>query len=472
VTVVGGPEDPSFRLRCRRLIYEEDSHRIYAEGDVFLARQGVELRAGRITVTLSEDGSDIRFIRARFNVSASQVLGDDLQSFSRFEANELALSYDEATGKISRAELDARRAEQVFIEAADATQLARRLTAPRLLVTFEDGKPDRVEAFRSVEIKEYLVFAPRVILLLTCSTSAVAEIDDGRFETIWLRQGVDIHQLDMQAVGDRVVRRAEGEATEIEGDPAAIYTSRGDLVAPAITHFGAGRALASGGVRATMTRSGGFEMIRDAEGEESPIRVTARDAEWDEADNSVTFSGDVRAWQGEDFIVAERLSGEEGGDRLRAERNVKTVITSRREPDADTTAEEMAPVEVTAGQMVYERKERVLRYFDSPIARQAGRTLSCNDLQLRFDAEEELERMVCRGGVVMEERTENRLIRGDIAVYTPGQSLLEVGGTPAFLQNPDGVEVRGSVVVYDLESGRANVRAGEVELYEEGGLER
>jgi lipopolysaccharide export system protein LptA len=464
VQMLGGPEDPSFSLSCRRLIYDEAARRIHAEGDVVLMRGPSELRAGRISVTLADESDDIRFIRARWNVGGIEDLGDELQSRLRFESQELSLTYSETTGLLVQAEFESLPGELVVVESSDASQLARRLTSPRIVVDFVAEKPSRAGAFGGVEITEFFLFAPNVDLLRSCSQRAVAEFDsDGSMATLTLDGRVDLHRPNVHTVGELVVHREQDGSTRVNGSPASVHTERGELDAPSIVHFGDGnRVEASGGVRAELSRGSGFSMIREDTPGDEPIRVTSEDASWDGDSEEFMFSGAVRAWQGEDFVIADELIGETRGDILRAKGRVKTVIKSRRPEDEPATREERAPIEVTAGELVYSRPERLLRYGGSPVARQAGRILRCEDLELVMDEESELERLICRRSVVIEDPAEKRLVKGDLAIYDPGSSLLEVSGRPAVMRDPEGSEVRGSVVVYDLETGVASVKSGVV----------
>jgi lipopolysaccharide export system protein LptA len=463
VRMVGGPEDPDFSLSCGRLIYDERNRRIHAEGAVVLERGSSQLRAERLSVTLAEESDDIRFVRARWDVSGVEDLGDEMESRMRFAAQDLSLVYDETTGRLRQAEFSAGGGEPVVIGVWDATQQARRMTAPRVVADFVEERPANIEAFGGVEITEYFLFSPNTILLRSCSQRAKAEFSvDGEIASLTLDDRVDLHQTDIHTVGDSVVRREDG-STEVSGSPAVVHSNRGRLAAPTIVHYDEGnRVEASGGVRADLARDSGFSMIREQGTDGEPIRVTSERASWEGEIDQFAFSGSVRAWQDEDFVIANELVGEQGGDVLRGRGGVRTVIESRRSEDEEATAEERAPVEVNAGEFSYRRIERLLRYTGSPVARQAGRMLRCEDLELSLDEESEVEQIVCQRNVVIEDPAEKRSIRGDLAVYTPGESLLEVSGAPAVMRDPEGSEVRGSVVVYDLESGVANVRSGAV----------
>jgi lipopolysaccharide transport protein LptA len=214
---------------------------------------------------------------------------------------------------------------------------------------------------------------------------------------------------------------------------------------------------ASGGVRAELARSSGFSMIRPKDEEDEPVRVTSDTAMWLTRSREFAFTGEVRAWQGEDFVVAESLRGEEGGKVLSAEGDVKSVVAARDLEEGEERGPDSSPIEVTAGKLFYRRQERVVHYTGSPVARQAGRILRCSDLRLFLSPSSDLERLVCEGNVSVEDPSASRSVRGERAEYRPDAAVVEVSGNPAVLRDPAGNEVRGPTIVYDLERQTARV---------------
>jgi lipopolysaccharide transport protein LptA len=452
VQMRGRSENPSFSLRCRRMVYEEETGIIHAEGRVVLRQGEDELRAQRLSVTLGEDGNALRFVRARRNVNGVQQMEDDegLGKRMRFAAEELALEYDQVTGEPARAELDALSGRRVFFEIYDDTGRARRLTAPHIVVAFQNGSPWQAEAFEPVDLREYFTFSPDTQLLRACARSATAGFaSSGELANLVLEGGVDLHQSESHTVGERLAFEQEKDSIVVTGSPAEMHTSRGRLDAPEILYVLAEESItARGGVRAEFQSGEGFSMIgATPESEErTPLRVTAEEAGWRSSPERYHFQGTVRAWQDEDFLLADELV-------------VKTVIKGRRTDEEDATPEERSPFEVTADELTYQRSERLVRYQGSPRVQQAGRTLRCDDLTLYMTDESELERMLCIGNAIIEDRAAGRRVEGSRADYVLASSRVEVLGAPAILKDPAGSEVRGARVIYDLESGTAQVQS-------------
>jgi lipopolysaccharide transport protein LptA len=465
VQMRGRSENPSFSLRCRRMVYEEETGIIHAEGRVVLRQGEDELRAQRLSVTLGEDGNALRFVRARRNVNGVQQMEDDegLGKRMRFAAEELALEYDQVTGEPARAELDALSGRRVFFEIYDDTGRARRLTAPYIVVAFQNGSPWQAEAFEPVDLREYFTFSPDTQLLRACARSATAGFaSSGELANLVLEGGVDLHQSESHTVGERLAFEQEKDSIVVTGSPAEMHTSRGRLDAPEILYVLAEESItARGGVRAEFQSGEGFSMIgATPESEErTPLRVTAEEAGWRSSPERYHFQGTVRAWQDEDFLLADELVGDQDGDRLVASGAVKTVIKGRRTDEEDATTEERSPFEVTADELTYQRSERLVRYQGSPRVQQAGRTLRCDDLTLYMTDESELERMLCIGNAIIEDRAAGRRVEGSRADYVLASSRVEVLGAPAILKDPAGSEVRGARVIYDLESGTAQVQS-------------
>ena len=463
VRIGGGEDDPSLSLSCKRLIYEDSERMIHAEGDVILRHRGNTMRARRLSVTLAAEDSTVRFARARWNVSGEQRLADEEAFGNRmsYAAESVSVAFDER-GEVEKLELDAGRNALASLVLFDDTGLARKLTSSYLVAGFDDGQPRLAEAFHPVRVREYFLSAPAMQRMAACANTAVATFDRaGDLETMTLNGKVELHQPNAHTVGEQLVMEEATGSVVVTGDPASVYTRRGRLQAPALSHRQeTNRLIASGGVRADLESTDEIALLGSGEGNDEPVRITSRSAEWNPSSSSFAFIDDVRAWQGVNFLVASRLESEDEGGKLVASGDVKTVFTS----GDDGGGEAEAPVEVTAGRLVYQRAERVATYTESPRARQTGRSLSGEQLALFLATDSgDLERLVCTGSVVLNDPGEGRSVRGEQAVFTPDDQLVEVDGQPAVMTEPGGGQVRGAKIVYDLENGTAQVSSGAAE---------
>ncbi len=445
-------------VRSKLLVYERGPRVLRLEGEVAIEGGGGRLRARRVTVHLDEEEKQPTFVRARWNVSGElqRPGGGDLETEVSFEGNELSLLL--ADGEPASAELDPVAGRQVRLSSADGSGLQRRIVAPRLTADFAAGVVQIVRAYDGVELSESLaVGRGGWTLRSACGRWLLAGFDaDGELEDLVLQNDVDYQEPGLQMVGDRVERRPDNST--VTGRPAVVRTDRGEVVAPRIAFSeDAGRLQASDGVRAELPRGGKFRLIGEAA--EEPIRITAKSARWTERPWRAEFRETVRAWQGENYLVANRIVGLDDGDRLEAEGAVKTVVRPRDEAPAAAAAERRAPVEVTAERMVYLRAERLVTYSGRPRALQAGRTVTCDELDIVLGERDRFDSLRCRGGARLENPERGQTVEGEDAVYRPDSGVAEVSGAPVVLRDREGGEVRGKIVVYDFEKGTAQVRS-------------
>ncbi len=445
-------------LASKLLVYERGPRILRLEGDVEIVGGGGRLSARRLTIHLDEEEKQATFVRARWNVAGELTRpgGGDLESQVSFEGNELSVLL--AEGEPTSAELDPVLGRQVRLTAADTSGIVRRVVAPQLTADFIAGVIQIVRGYDGVEVSESLaVGRGGWPLRSACGRFLLAGFDPaGEIEDLVLQNDVDYQEPGLQLVGDRVERRAEQSV--VTGRPAVVRTDRGEVSAPRIVlSEGDGRLQASDGVRAELPRGGKFRLI--GESPDEPIRITARSARWTDEPWQAEFRESVRAWQGENYLVANRVVGLENGDRLEAEGAVKTVVRPREEAPAAADAERRAPVEVTADRMVYLRPARLVTYSGRPRALQAGRTVTCDELDIVLGERDRFDSLLCRGGARLENPERGQTVEGEDAVYRPDSGVAEVSGAPVVLRDRDGGEVRGKIVVYDFDEGTAQVRS-------------
>jgi lipopolysaccharide export system protein LptA len=68
--------------------------------------------------------------------------------------------------------------------------------------------------------------------------------------------------------------------------------------------------------------------------------------------------------------------------------------------------------------------------------------------------------MTCSGGTRLNDPPTGRKIEGDKAVYQTARRQVEVTGSPVVLRDREGNKVQGKRLLYDLESGKVEVKGG------------
>ncbi len=454
---------PAGAIRCETLIYDEEESLLRLEGNVRASRGLEFVRAGRLSISLGEDQREVRFVRAESGVKGRYLpepAAGELASRVDFEGRLLYAVFEEGTRDAKQAELRGSARQAANLDLVDVSGLSRILTSPVLQAEFSRGEISYAEASNPVTVVERHSFAPGHLLRRICSERATVEFDAlGEVELLTLAGNVDYQAVEMQATGDRMVARGTEGQVSIEGRPAVTTTARGDLQAPRITYLDSGSVVAEDGVRAAMREGSGTQLL-GSESEE-PVRVTADSARWDEEPESVAFTGSVRAWQGRDYLLADEMVGDPKTDRLTATGNVKSVFTPESNDDllGDDTETVDEPITITAEELVYEQPESIVHYAGEAQAIQAERTLSCEAMDVELDADDEFERLVCTGELLIEDPTQGKTVRGEQAIYLPEADEVDVTGDPVILTDQDGTELRGGRILYRFDTGTARIRS-------------
>ncbi|MEE8137716.1 MAG: LptA/OstA family protein [Thermoanaerobaculia bacterium] len=462
------PGDASpMSLRCRRFTYERQERLVRSEGEVVLQRRGDELRARRLTLTLSEDEQSVRFVRAYWNVvgGMQQDSFEGLTARVRFAARRLSVVFEEASHSPVKAELEGDDAARAALSWSDGAGLTRRIQSDYLVGDFEQGTLRRAQAFDRVEIDEYITFAEERLLRKLCADSADAILlADGSLAKALLEGEVDLQEGGLQAHGDRMVADGTADTVELFGDLAWLVNDRGRLDAPRIVYAREdGRIRATEGVRAIVEVEGQIALGNASGDGDQPIRVQAREAEWSSSPSTVLFREEVRAWQGENFLLANELLGEPELSRLTASGNVRTVWRPELEesllrPDGEASQEDQA-LEVTAQQLVYEQDEHLMTYTGGSRADQAGRSIRCAEIRLRQAEGGGFEELICEGAARLEDPQNGKTVTGERVIYLPQGSTARIFGRPVVMRDVDGTEIQGRMLIYDFDSGTAEIQS-------------
>ena len=453
-----GRASPRSTLRARRIVFFRDSHNFLAEGNVELRTGEDLLRARRLSIDMDDDDRRIRFVNASWNVDAvlHQIGDDGLPSVARLSGDALALTFDPETGEAQRIEIDAPEGGLAELQVADATGLQRTMRADYLWAEFDGGHLRQAEGLGGVTIIENLEFAPRVIIRQLCSDSARAAYDaSGEPTDLTLAGNVSYQDADLQAGGDELTTGDDAQTIDLIGDKAWLANSDGRLEAPQI-HIdqAAGSAQALGGVRVEMAETSGPALAGESETEE-PVRIEAGLATWTSDPQNFQFENNVRAWQGENFLVAEKLAMADG--ELVADGGMRSVWHQRTKAAVELDGEQQPPITIAANTMRYKREERRMVYEGAAQIAHGARSMSCPLLQLEMNEDDDFERMYCEGGSRIADGDGGSTISGDVAIYNTAAGKMKILGDPVKLTQATGGTISARVMVYDFETSIAEI---------------
>jgi lipopolysaccharide transport protein LptA len=116
---------------------------------------------------------------------------------------------------------------------------------------------------------------------------------------------------------------------EFFGNPVEVVSSRGEMRAPHVIYTSADQLVhAVEGVHAIIRQASDANLTGSVLGEgKGPVMVQSAEAYWQRPQATFIFRGDVRAWRGDNLLLAPELQGERlpQGDQLAASGGVKTV---------------------------------------------------------------------------------------------------------------------------------------------------
>jgi lipopolysaccharide transport protein LptA/LPS export ABC transporter protein LptC len=473
---------PPVLLRAERAIYERAQRLLRIEENVELDRGPEHVQAQKLNAQLTADEKSLSYLQALGAVSGrlrreidgvpGGPAGRPAESRVRFTGEELVVQIEEGTNQARKVELNgprqatnqipnqikAKGGGRVVLETA-GQGVTRTLTAARIDAKMAQGVLQGAQAFGGVEVKEASPTGPR---RLTGQRADATFGPEGQLATLVVDQAVSYTAPDLRASGDHGRMDFAKGVAEFTGDPAEAQSERGRLNAPQLTYEQTGGLLrATGGVRTVLEKVEQSALAGTPLGAgEGPVRVQSQDALWRQSPRGFLFRGDVRAWRGENLLLAKELQGDEqagaGGatqNRLTASGGVKSLWIP-----APEGKEKGQPIEVTGAGLVYREGDGVLVYSGDVRVEQAGRVLRCNELEVRLGEDRKAETMTCTGNTRLDDPTAGRSVTADRAVYQLDKREIEMFGEPVVMRDKGGNQVRGKRLLYHIDDGKVEVK--------------
>jgi LPS export ABC transporter protein LptC/lipopolysaccharide transport protein LptA len=484
-TVPGAPGEPA-SLRSQRLVYERPQRWLRVEGDSELRKGSDWLNARRITARLTPDETGLHFVRAFWGVTGQtrarmeDPAGSGGQpTVVRFSGRDLAAVLEPEGNEIRRMDLDAENKGKAVIESTGGG-LTRTMRASRFEGLLAQGVLTSAQAFGGVEIRE--VARGRRAEGTREAEGKRAEAafrPDGQLASVELINDVLYRDPQVTANGTRGSLDLEAGLGEFMGNPVTITSERGRVRAPRVVYNTDTEIVqARGGVRATLERVSETALAGTPLGEgDGPVMVESQEAFWKQEPSSFIFRGDVRAWRGENLLLAPELRGDRTQETLVATGGVKTrwipdsdvdlgaEPKPAAKPKAGSTQASRAPIEVAASEMTYRQGSGVLIYTGNVRVNQEAKTLTCQNLQVELEEEaagqkddREVETMTCTGDAKLNDPQAGRKAEGQTAVYRVAERRVEMTGDPVTLLDREGNVLRGRRLFYYIDDGRVEMK--------------
>jgi lipopolysaccharide export system protein LptA len=470
---------PPVLLTAQRLVYARQQHWLRAEGGAGIARGADHLAAGRIYGNLSDDESSLKFVHAFFDIegethSEAKPAAGRPPTTVRFKGGkDLAVAFEAANNQPRNVDFAAPDDGRVEMTSAGGG-IVRTLTAKRIGGTMENRVLNAADATGGIEIREVTQAAGKPVLRQATGQRGAATFKpDGQLATMELDNNVIYHDGQVTATGEQGTLDMEQGRGEFTGTPVVVTSDRGRIEAPRMVYNTDQQIVnARGGVRALLQKVEDTAMAGTplANGE-GPVHVESQEAFWRQQPSSFIFRGDVRAWRGENLLLAPELRGDKAADQLNATGGVKSLFypTNEGKGATATTAtttkpgERPKPIQASASDLQYQQKNGVLIYTGNVRVDQEGKTITCQKMEVDLGADHQAKTMICTGDVKVNDPKVGRKISGQKAVYEVNQRQVDITGDPVSMSDKEGNQVRGKRVLYYVDDGRAVVQGKEGE---------
>jgi LPS export ABC transporter protein LptC/lipopolysaccharide transport protein LptA len=478
---------PAVSIEAQRLIYDRQAHWLRAEGGASLRRGADWLNAVRIYGNLTEDETSLTFVHAFWEISGETHSTAPLApgkppttpTTVRFKGGKdlvVAFQPEQKGGQPnqpSRVDMEAPDGGKVQMDSVGGG-LVRTLTARRIGGTLQNRVLSAADATGGVEIREVSKGPDGKANLrqATGQRGSATFKPDGQIAGMDLENNVVYHDGQATATGDRGSLDMEQSRADFVGNPVVVTSDRGRIEAPRMVYNTDQQIVnARGGVKALLAKVEETALsgtpIASGQG---PVHVESQEAFWRQQPSSFIFRGDVRAWRGDNLLLAPELRGDKAADQLTATGGVKTLFYPTQEQAQRQTAAKPAaapakpsPIQASASELQYTQKSGVLIYTGNVRVDQEGKTITCQRMEVDLGPDHQAKTMICTGDVKVNDPKVGRRIAGQKAVYQTGQRQVEITGEPVTMNDKEGNQVRGNRVLYYVDDGRAVIQGKEGE---------
>lgn len=186
-----------------------------------------------------------------------------------------------------------------------------------------------------------------------------------------------------------------------------------------------------------------------------PVFVNSDELVMRQAQKIAHFTGNVRAWQENNTLLANDLQVVGSGDTMTARGNVRTLLYNT---SAAAAEQRKTPMRTTSEQLIARRVERRIELVGKVHIVDETRDLQAEKATLFMDENRKVQRMEAETGVRITEAGAGRKGTGDKAIYQVDKRMIYVFGKPATMSDPKG-NLSGEQIVFDLAKDRVAVRS-------------
>ncbi len=182
----------------------------------------------------------------------------------------------------------------------------------------------------------------------------------------------------------------------------------------------------------------------------SPVFITAQKANFDHKAETAVYVGNARAWQGNNYVRAERLLLQQKEGQMFAEGKVQSMLYDVKQTIAGRKTRKS--VFAAADKMLFQRNLNLLRYEKNVDIRQGTDRIVAGVANVFLDKNNELSKTIISKNVVITQP--NRRATGDYAQYTASDESVVLRGNPAKVIDSENGSSQGKEVIVYLKENR------------------
>lgn len=263
---------------------------------------------------------------------------------------------------------------------------------------------------------------------------------------------------DRQATASRAVYSSNNERLMLRGRPSAWDASARTNAEEIDVQLGDETTLARGRVRTTYysrETTGGTAPFKK---EKAPVFLTADRAIVRHREGAARYTGDVRAWQDDNFVSAEIIELDRNERMMTAEDGVQSALYSV-ERELEGGRRDVVPLFVSADRMTYREDSRTVNYEGKVKVRQATDQIESESAEALMDQENRLTRLTAVTGVVLvqpERRAEGNRLEYEVA----SETAILLGNPARIDDRARSVTTKGAQLTLHLRDARIEANDG------------
>jgi LPS export ABC transporter protein LptC/lipopolysaccharide transport protein LptA len=332
--------------------------------------------------------------------------------------------------------------------------------APRMNAVFFDAG-NRIKTFTAVdgvrvELEALLTngHPPRVTTSRTARADFLEDAQD--IERVSQDGNFKYNEGDRNAIADRAVYDGPKEWLSLRGKRPMVWDSKGRTQADEIDYdHDRDETHARGDVRTTYYSRESTNDATPFKNNKSPIFVTAQRADAQNQEGIAIYTINVRGWQDDNFVKADRVELYQDDQRMVAIGNVESALYQAKR-ETSPGKQEVVPGFATADKLIYSDTERKIHYEGDVKARQGTDRIEAGvaDVFLQKDVNE-VDHINAEGNVVLTQPGRRGV--GEKLAYTADDGRAVLTGKTARVDDVEKGATMGSQLTFYSRDDRISV---------------